>query len=113
MITFDSIREDLVTFTAASGLTAGKPCKISANGTVSACSEDDAFCGVAKQVRGGLAGVQMHGYVELAYTGTTAPTVGWCGLSADGAGGVQKDADGRAYLVAKVDTTAGTVGLFL
>ena len=39
-ISFEAIGERLVTFAAGSGLTAGKVCKISANGTVGPCCLD-------------------------------------------------------------------------
>ena len=42
-----------------------------------------------------------------------APALGWSGLSADGEGGVQADADGSTYLVVDVDTTAQTVTFVL
>ena len=61
-ISFEAIGERLATFAAGSGLTAGKVCKISANGTVGPCSEEG-FCGVVSEVRGGAAGVILDGYV--------------------------------------------------
>ena len=42
-----------------------------------------------------------------------APALGWSGLSADGEGGVQADADGSTHLVVDVDTTAKTVTFVL
>ena len=76
-ISFEAIGERLATFAAGSGLTAGKVCKISANGTVGPCSEEG-FCGVVSEVRGGAAGVILDGYVELSYAGATAPSATRC-----------------------------------
>ena len=112
-VSFQSLEEKMVTFLAAATAAAGKPGKISANNTVDVCGEGDLFCGVIAQVRGGVAGVITGGYVELPYTGTTAPTLGYCALSANGTGGVQADTDGRQYLVTMLDTTGKTIGLFL
>ena len=112
MISFDSIHETLVTFGAASGLQAGQVCKITANGTVGACSNGDTFCGVAGRIRKGTVGVQMDGYVELPYTGTK-PTLGYGTLAANGSGGVKAAESGRTCCIVKVDASAGVVGLFL
>ena len=112
-ISFGAIGEKYVTFLADETAEDGVLCKVTDNGTVGACDEGDAFCGVITQVRGGTASVLMGGYTELPYSGTTAPTVGFSTLSADGEGGVAADEDGREYLIVKVDTTEKTVGLFL
>ena len=112
MVKYDSIHSDLVTFAAAGGLTAGSVCKVTANDTVGACSAGDAFCGVAGPVRGGMTGVQLHGYVKLPYTGA-APTVGMGALAANGSGGVKTAESGRTFCIVCVDTAAKTVGFFL
>ncbi|MBQ7255233.1 MAG: hypothetical protein IJS31_03180 [Oscillospiraceae bacterium] len=112
MITFDSIHADSVTFEAASGFAGGAVCKITANGTVGACSAGDFFCGVAGTPRKGCVGVQMSGYAVLPYTGS-APALGNTVLAANGSGGVKAADSGRACCVVTVDTAAKTVGLFL
>ena len=112
MISFDSIHETLVTFAAASGLQAGQVCKVTADGTVGACSNGDVFCGVAGPIRKGSVGVQMGGYAEVPYTGTK-PGYGYVTLAANGSGGVKAAESGKTCCVVKVDTTAGVVGLFL
>ena len=104
--------ENVLTFKAASGVTAGVPVKISANDTVAVCSAGNIFCGVATEVSGGYAGVQLTGFVALPYSGT-APAVGLSALSADGNGGVKADSSGSKHLVTKVDTTALTVSFML
>lgn len=112
-ISFEAIGEQMVTFLAADGAASGEVGKITVNQTVDVCSDGDKFCGVIGTVRGGTAALQMGGYAELAYTGT-APTLGWCGLAADGNGGVKIAATGgREYLVVSVDSENKIVGLFL
>ena len=111
-ISFDAIGEKYVTFLAADTAKEGEVCKVSADAAVDVCAQGDCFCGVITQVRGGTASVLMGGYTELPYSGE-APEVGYGKLSANGEGGVQVDENGRAYLIVRVDSTNGTVGLFL
>lgn len=112
-ISFKGIGDQYVTFAAAETAELGAVCKISANGTVDKCAADDAFCGTIAELRFGMAGVKMGGYVELHYTGT-APALGYTALAADGTGGVKvAEEGGREYLVISVDTETQTVGLFL
>ena len=64
----------------------------------------------------GACAVALGGMVTAGYTVPAegaAPALGWSGLSADGEGGVQADADGSTYLVVDVDTTAKTVTFVL
>lgn len=112
-VSFEAIGEKYVTFLKGSGAAEGEVCKLTANRTVGACAEDDAFCGVVSQIRGNLAAVTLSGYAEVSYSGSTAPTVGYSLLSADGEGGVAVNEDGKAYLVVSVDTTNKMIGLFL
>ena len=111
-INFGAIGEQYVTFTAGTGLAVGAVCKVSANGTVSACEEDDVFAGVVDQLRGGKAGVVMGGYVEVPCSGTL-PDPGYVILAADGDGGVYEADEGRTCLVVNVDSTNDMIGLFL
>ena len=53
-------------------------------------------------VRNGIAGVQLHGFAEVDYTGT-APGLGYVNLAANGSGGVKVLSNGRACLVVSVD----------
>lgn len=114
-VAFNGFKESLVTFKAAGGLTqAGVPVKISANDTVDICAAGDSFCGIANQVKGGYASVQMSGFATLAYSGTPEPAVGYCALAADGSSGVKAvTAGGKSLLVIHVDTVAKTVGVML
>ncbi len=113
-VSFNGFKESMATFLAASGLTAGMPVKISASDTVDACAAGDSFCGVANQVEGGYASVQMSGFVTLGYTGTTAPAAGYNLLAGDGSGGVKVVTEGgRSMLVVRVDTAGKTAGVML
>jgi len=58
MITFDSIHETFMTFSADDGLEAGMVCKITDNCAVGPCQSGDSFCGVARSARLGMAGIQ-------------------------------------------------------
>lgn len=110
-VSFDGIGDSLVTFISANAVK-GQLVKVSAAGTVAPCSAGDAFDGVAVFVEGGYAGVRLHGFVTVSYTGT-APSVGHNTLVADGAGGLKADNSGKDYLVVDKDTTAKTVTVIL
>ena len=105
-ISYEEICHVSVTF-PADGCEAGKVCKMGGNGTVTACASGEIFCGVVESVRGTQAGVQIHGFAKLGYTGT-APGCGYVKLAADAAGGVAVNDSGKSYLVVKVDTAAQT-----
>ena len=96
---FNGIGEIVATFGAADGaaIAAGTPVKMSGNGTVTACGEEDAFIGICCGTRGGHAAVQLAGTAEVAYTGSL--TAGSTILVADGDGGVCAAEEGKAYLV--------------
>ena len=108
-LSYEGIGQWAATF-AASDVAEGELVKISANGTVAACTKGDPFCGMVLSVsRGGDAcAVALGGLVTAGYT-ETAPELGWETLSADGTGGVQVDEGGRSYLVVDVDADAETV----
>ena len=108
-IFFEGIGQWAATF--ACGETAvGQVVKVSGNGEVAACADGDSFCGVVVYLArdGAACSVALGGMVRVPYTGT-APTVGWTGLAADGAGGVKVLTTGRSYLVADVDAAGKTV----
>lgn len=116
-LSYEGIGQWAATF-ACDDLAEGELVKVSANGTVAACAAADDFCGMVLSVgRGGDAcAVALGGMVTAGYTVPAegaAPALGWSGLSADGEGGVQADADGSTYLVVDVDTTAKTVTFVL
>lgn len=93
----------------------GEMVKICGNGEVGACAAGEAFCGQVLSVGrdGSACAVALGGMVTAAYSGA-APGLGWCGLTADGEGGVQADTEdtqtaGRSYLVVDVDESGKTV----
>ena len=107
-LSYEGIGQWAATF-ACDDLAEGELVKVSANGTVAACAAGDDFCGMVLSV--GRGGEVTAGYTVPAEG--AAPALGWSGLSADGEGGVQADADGSTYLVVDVDTTAKTVTFVL
>ncbi len=112
-ISFHAIGQTDVSFLDAGSAKAGQVCKLTENGTVGACAAGEAFCGVVREARAGVAAVTMRGYVELPYS-ATAPGVGYQMLAADGTGGVKSvTSGGRSLLVVQTDSAAGTVGVFL
>ncbi len=111
-ISLNGYGEQVATFEAEAGVTAGMPVKMTGNGMVGAGAALDAFCGVAVSVRGGFAAVQLGGYVKMPYSGT-APAVGYQKLNCAGSGKVQVESTGRSLLVTDVDTAAQTCGIIL
>lgn len=116
-LSYEGIGQWAATF-AGEDLAEGEVVKISANGTVSACSAGDDFCGMVISAGrdGSACAVALGGMVTAGYTVPAqgaAPALGWAALTADGAGGVQADADGRSFLVVDVDTAAETVTFVL
>lgn len=105
-ISYEGIGHMAVTFPAGS-CAAGQVCKLDSSGCA-ACSAGERFCGVVETLNGSQAGVQIHGFVTVGYTGT-APAAGYAGLSANGSGGVKADSAAHTYLVAAVDTANATV----
>lgn len=88
----------------------GMAVTLTANGAVGTGTAGKLPCGVLLGgVRGGAAAVQIGGVAEVAYSGETAPAVGWQELVCDGAGGVKAvTAGGVKWLVLSVDTDAET-----
>ena len=103
-VSFEEIGRLAVTF-AQSGCEGGQVCKVSGNGAVDPCGAGERFCGVVESVRGGVAAVQVAGFVTVSVTGSL--NVGYVNLCADGQGGV-KVGTGREYLVVSVDENAAT-----
>lgn len=113
-VSFEGFDEKVLSFISDSTAApkTGEVVKISANGTVSACDEEDDFIGAVIAADDDFAVVQVGGYIKLPYSGT-APTVGYGILVADDDGGVASNDEGKSYLIIDVDTTAGTVGFIL
>lgn len=109
-VRFNGFGENVLTFETQGTVNAGEPVMISSSGKVSAAS--GAFCGVCRAVRNGYAAVQLSGYVTVPYS--AAPNVGYVKLASSGGSVAASEASGaREYLVADVDTVAGTVGIIL
>lgn len=111
-ISMQGIGAEFLTAKKGSAATAGYPCHFSANDTVANSASAAAFSGVVAGVRGSLVTVQYKGFVTLPYS-STAPSVGFGILVADGSGGVKSAQSGNSYLIVNVDTTAGTLCLLL
>jgi len=111
-VSFSGFNEKSTTFICAENVEAGKVVKVSENGTVSLCANGDGFCGVATDVRGDCATVQLVGYIRMPYS-DSAPSLGYTGLVADGNGGVTASENGKTYLVTDIDQTDNTIGFML
>lgn len=111
MVSFEGIGMEVVTFQEKE-VTAGKLVALCENGTVENAGSGVAPAGLALNVRGGCAAVQVKGFAVLPYSGS-APALGWGKLAADGDGGVTIADSGRECLVVQVDSDGKTVGLFL
>lgn len=107
-LSFDSVAQDCVTFFNYSSLKNGVPCKMHSNQTVTGCSDGDDFIGVIGSTHGTFAGVIVHGFVTLHYSGT-APVLGFTGLAADSYGGVKVLSSGRKFLIVSVDAKNHTL----
>lgn len=112
-ISLNGCGETAATFETTGTVKTGTPVKIAGNGIVGPCADGEAFCGMALNVRGGYAAVQLHGYVRFSYSGT-APDVGYQTLTAAADGKIKVNADGgRSLLVTDVDTAAALCGVLL
>lgn len=110
-ISFQDIGNQMATFHAGEGVTAGQVVKMTGNSTVGPCSAGDRFCGVAGEPRNGVAGVQVAGFVKV--PATLPLSVGMVDLSADGVGGIKADTNGVTTLVVDVDSAAKTAVICL
>lgn len=108
-VNFNGYGENVATFIAEGSVSVGAPVKISGDGTVSACSSGDKFCGICLAVRDGYASVQLSGYISVSTTSEIS--VGYQTISAGANGKVATSDTGREYLV--VDSTATTAGIIL
>lgn len=109
---FEEIGNVVVTFPDG-GCAVDAVCKLDSTGTAVYCSSGDKFIGVARTVWCEDVGVQLHGFAQVRYTGSTAPVPGYVNLVANGIGGVKVDNSGRAYLVVQVNTEDKTLTMEL
>lgn len=109
-VNYNGYGENIATFIAESSLkSAGLPVKISANGTVAACSSGDNFCGICVAVRDGYAAVQLSGYVQVKTSAKLA--LGFTKLATGSNGAVASNTNGREHLV--IDSTTTSAGILL
>lgn len=106
-VSFGGFNENTATFKVSGEITDGMPVKMSESGTVAACADGDAFCGICRNGDEAYAAVQLSGAAKMTYSGTD-PVCGYAKLAAS-AEGVQASDGGREYLVVEVDTQAKTV----
>ena len=108
-ISYQGIGEWCASF-ACENVTEGQVVKAGGGCSADACRAGERFCGVVRSVAhdGKACSVQLGGLAEVAYSGESAPGVGYGKLSADGLGGVKVDANGMDCLVLAVDTAAKT-----
>lgn len=85
---------------------------VSANGQVTKANADQDFVGICVSKRDQLAGIQLYGTAEIAYTGT-APALGYTGLTCAGNNAVKASANGRKLLVLSVDSAAARAVIIL
>ncbi len=110
---FKGFKEQVLTFLAASNITAGYPVTVADTGLISNSAADDEFAGIATQGGEKFAPVMISGYTKLSYSAGT-PKCGWQYLTADGNGGVKIAASGKkARLVVEIDTDNKTIGVIL
>ena len=114
-VSYEGIGALYATFSCGA-LTEGAPVRVSAAGTAAACGKGNEIAGVVKAVLAALRldAARLRGFVTLPYSGTTAPSLGYNALVADGDGGVKlADSSARQRLVVEVDATAGKVTFLL
>lgn len=114
-VAFDGIDRQVVTFQADTG-EAGNTMAMEDNNRVTVAPSGAAPVGILQGKRCGHGAVQIKGYVQVNYSGSTAPSLGWNNLVANGSGGMRLAAsgeNGRACLVVNLNTVEKTMGLFL
>lgn len=105
-VSFEEIGAVTATFLAKEDVVPGQVVKITDDGQVGACSDNDAFCGLALSNRKGFAGVQVKGFLTLPISGSVS--LGQVILAADGTGKVKTASTGVTALVVSVDDAAHT-----
>jgi hypothetical protein len=115
-VSFDGIGEQAATFSNKrdAGAKQGSPAKMSGNGEVSACADNDRFFGICLSEKDGFAAIQTHGFITVSYTGP-AGTIGYGRLAAGTGGAVKFVAGtvGSEYLIVDVNTSENKVSFIL
>lgn len=101
-LSYEGFGVNALTFRCSAKINDGAPVKFNKPNYVVTCSDGNEFHGVVIDSDTSYASVQMRGIVTVNYTGT-APTLGYCVLSANGASGVKVSTTGNKYLVVSVN----------
>ncbi len=110
-VSFNGFQENATSFLVSGTVKKGDLVKVSENGTVTACTDGDKFCGIALSVRAGIAVVQLSGYVRVPYSDSMTP--GYQTLAAGSGSTVKTSETGRELLVLDVDSTNTQCGILL
>lgn len=114
-VVFNGTETAVLTFQASSAAASGLAA-MAGNNTVKNAGVGAAPVGIILNKRNNHAAVQVRGYAEVKYSGSTAPVLGWNSLVADGSGGLRvagSGETGRTCLVVNLNTTDKIMGLFL
>lgn len=114
-VAFNGMENQVVTFRAETG-EAGDVVAMEYNDQVTTASDGTAPVGILLNKRCDYGAVQIKGFVQVSYSGSAAPSLGWNSFVADGEGGLRLAADGetgRPCLVVNLNTYSKIVGLFL
>lgn len=108
---YKGFNNQILTFKKGTALEVNKLATMGSDGT--AVTATNKFIGVVDSIRGEVVGIQLEGYVEVSYSGTT-PTFGRAALKADSNGSVSVETSGTSYYtVIHIDTTNKIVGFIL
>ncbi len=110
-ISFKGFNEQVITFRIQGEVEPGTLVKMCESETVEPCTSGDEFIGIAVHVHGGIAAVQVGGYVDLPYSGT-APSLGSSSISAAGSAQIKNSGD-MTVKVISIDETNSTAGILL
>ncbi|MBR5534813.1 MAG: hypothetical protein IKU62_08210 [Ruminiclostridium sp.] len=114
-VAFNGMENQVVTFRAETG-EAGDVVAMEYNDQVKTASEGTAPVGILLNKRCNYGAVQIKGFVQVAYSGATPPSLGWNSFVADGKGGMRLAASGetgRPCLVVNLNSYSKMMGLFL
>ena len=109
---YEQIGNICISLDCTSDVQVGQVCQMYTSDCVCKAGADRIFDGVVASKKDSRAGVVVHGFVTVPFTGT-APSVGYRGLLSDGQGGVYSDEEGKNYLIVSVDTANKTVTFLL
>ncbi len=112
MISNMGFNEGYITLYVADGTNKNSVVNVTENNTCGECAVGEKFCGVLKGVRNSIGSVQVKGYTELTYSGTT-PKFGATYLVADGNGGVKEASSGVAVIITEIDEVASTIKVIM